>query len=454
MMQRKSSGSCGILCWLAARARGFSKDTRGNFSILMGIISPILIGALGVGFEVSNWYMTQRAMQNAADASVIAAATNGGTSFATEARAVAATYGYTDGGSNISVSAANGVTCPSSGNDCYSVTITGYVPLYLAQVVGFSGDAVIDGAKQVRIAATAIATSPYEETDYCILALGASGAQGITSHGAPNANLTDCNVMSNTTATCTGHNLNAAIGAAHSTNNGCGINQYSNVPIVEDPYSALASNIPANTCASYPQMPSHPHDPQLPESNRWSGSKSLSGNTAVCGDLQLTGDVTINSTGDGAVLVIYNGRLNTNGYTLRTSNGSALTLVFGGTSGSYKHYPTDSTNGGILDFNAPASGPWSGVAIYQDPALTSGVSFTYAGNNPAWDITGLAYLPKASVTFSGAVNKASNGYSCFALVVDNVTINGTANILARGECPEAGLDLPSNILPTRTQLVG
>jgi hypothetical protein len=84
------------------------------------------------------------------------------------------------------------------------------------------------------------------------------------------------------------------------------------------------------------------------------------------------------------------------------------------------------------------------VAIYQDPALTTGVDITYAGNSPTWDITGLVYLPHASVTFKGAVNKSSNGASCFALVVDNITIDGTGDILATGGCAAAGLTLPTD----------
>ena len=96
-----------------------------------------------------------------------------------------------------------------------------------------------------------------------------------------------------------------------------------------------------------------------------------------------------------------------------------------------------------------------GVAIYQDPSLTtSGVSVTYAGNSPTWDITGLIYMPHASVTFKGAVNKSSNGHSCFVLVVDNITIDGTGSILKdEGECGAAGLSMPTTSVPGRGQLV-
>jgi Flp pilus assembly protein TadG len=453
-MWRNCAKSRSVYAAVAERLAAFFADRRGNFSIITALLAPVLIGGLGIGFEVSNWYMTQRAMQNAADAAAIAAATNGGSNYFTEAKAVAAQYGFADGSNNVSVVASNAAACPAGGNTCYSVSISGSVPLYLSQIVGFSGDVVVNGTQQVSIGASAIATQANTPLQYCILALGSSGSQGIRSNGANSANLTGCSVMSDTSATCNGHNLGADIGSAVGTNSGCGVKQYSNTPYIADPYSSLASNIPANPCSSYPQEPSHPHDPALPASNQWSGSKSLSGNQIVCGDLQLTGDVTINTSSAGAVLVINNGLLDTNGHTLRTSNGSALTLVFSGTSGSYSHYPTDSTNSGMLDFNAPTSGPWSGVAIYQNPNLTSGVSFTYAGNNPAWQITGLVYLPHASATFSGAVNKSSNGYACFSLVVDNVIINGTAQILEQGQCTQAGLALPSNIIAARTKLVG
>jgi hypothetical protein len=261
-----------------------------------------------------------------------------------------------------------------------------------------------------------------------------------------------CNTMSNTGSTCNGGNLGAPIGAAHNTNNGCGVNQYSNVPAVVDTYAALASKIPADPCGgSYPQEPGKKGGPAL--NTQWSGTMSLpNGDTTICGDLQLTGNVTINTTlgGPGAALTIFNGQLDTNGYTISTSNGSGLTVVFSGTnSGSYTHAPTGS---GTLDIAAPTTGPWKGVAIYQDPKLTNGVDISAAGNTPAWDITGLVYLPNASVTLSGAVNKAGFGQSCFAMTVKDITVNGTGMILPNGGCIPAGLVMPNTTVPGRATL--
>ena len=103
---------------------------------------------------------------------------------------------------------------------------------------------------------------------------------------------------------------------------------------------------------------------------------------------------------------------------------------------------------------APTSGTWSGIALYQDPALTSGVDMSAAGNSPTWNITGLIYLPKSNVQFSGSVNKASNGYSCFALISLTFQSNGTGNILEnQSQCAQAGLTLPSDSAPVRAALI-
>jgi hypothetical protein len=369
-------------------------------------------------------------MQNASDAAAIAAATNATASYASVAKAVTAQYGFTDGSKNVSVTVTNPNTATGCTSNCYVVNIADEVPLFLSQVVGYAGSTTISGKPATTISATSVATAA-KSYSYCILALASSGAQGITANGTPFADLANCNIMSNTSADCHGHNLNANRGDAHSTDTNCGINPESYVPTVTDPYAGLASNIPANTCSSYPQEPAKKKDPPLPSSNQWSGTQTISGAQTVCGDLQLTGDTTLNNT----TLVIENGQLDTNGYTLTGSN---LTIIFSGTnSSSYQHVPT---GGGTLNVSAPTSGTWSGVAIYQDPNLTTNVDISAAGNSPTWNLSGLVYLPHSSVTLSGAVNKSSSGASCFEMVVDNITVNGTGKIFANDtQCSSAGL---------------
>jgi Flp pilus assembly protein TadG len=422
-------------------------DRNGSVAVMMGILFPVLLGALGLGFEVANWYQVQRSMQNADDSAAIAAATNASSNYNVEALAVAAQYGFVNGANNVTVTASNTATCPSGGNTCYSVTISGAVPLYLSQVVGFHGTATVNGVPQTSLSATAVAGQGTVDPPLCLLALGtgAGGGTDIVTNGAPKANMTGCNMMSDASATCHGHNLGAPYGIAAGTNNGCGVNEVSNAPIVADPYASLASNIPANPCSG-----------SYPGTNWGATTQSLPAVTKICGTLTLTTTmVTINTAASGAVLVIYNGSLNTNGNTIETSLGSGLTVVFTGTnSSSYTYAPTGS---GTLNIAAPTSGVWSGIAIYQDPSLTTGVNISAAGNSPTWDISGVVDLPNSTVTLSGAVNKSSNGQDCFVIVVDQITINGTGDILSgdsAANCAAAGVTNPKASVPSgRGQLV-
>ncbi len=393
---------------------------------------PVLIGGIGLAAESSYWRLHQRAMQNAADSAAIAAATNNGPTYSSEAQSIAGQYGFLNGSGQVSVAATNPATAAGCSSNCYQVTVSDKVPLFFSQIVGYGGDTVVNGQHLTTLSATAVATVT-KAYSYCVLALAGSGKKGITAHGVASANLNGCNVMSNTGATCTGHNLNAAVGDAHGTDNGCGISQNSNVPMVSDPFSGKSSNIPADTCGgSYPQEPTTKNAPPLPSSNQLFGTIASGGTKILCGDQQLTGNTTAND----ATIVIENGQLDTNGYTFQGSN---LTVIFSGSNtGNYQHVPT---GGGTLDIAAPTSGDWSGVALYQDPSLTNNVDISAAGNSPTWNISGLVYLPNASVTLSGAVSKSSQGVGCFELVVDNITVNGTGDIFANdSQCAAAGLN--------------
>ena len=443
-------------------------DQRGTIAVMMALLFPALIGILGLGMEVTNWYMRTRGMQNAADAAVIAAASNATANYNIEAAAVAANYGFVNGTNNVTVTATDSAACPADPDvtpPCYKVTITSIVSLALVEVVGYKGNVEVDGARLQQLSSAATATKTVIQQPICLLGLDPTG-QAVTSNGAPNADFSGCTVMSNSGSSCNGSDLKAFMGVAHATNSGCGVRQHSYAPPVDDSYAVLASNIPndlATKCSnSYPQESKQ--GGSWSGGNPWSGTKSLTGtadktgNTLVCGDLRLTGDVTIDAP-DGAVLYIQNGRLDLQGHTFRTANGSEVAIVFTGDNGSYQHIVTDKmgSGSGLLDIQAPLSGPFSGVAIYQNPSLTTGVNLTYAGNDPEWKITGLVYMPHAHVTLSGAINKSTSGAVCFVMVANDVTVNGTGAIYAQSPagagCKEAGLNMPKVTIPGRPKLV-
>lgn len=446
--------------------RTFGAEEHGLAAVWVVLMSAAIVALMGLAAEVSFWYLLNRSMQNAADAAALAAATNGKASldagappkpiYLREALNVAAKYGFDDGTNNTTVTGNNTVACPNGqSGPCYQVTIGRTLPLYLVSVIGFRGNAVLNGARAERVAATAIAGPGPGPAPLCILALS-SVATPLVANGSPFADLGGCNVFSNGNADCNGHDLGAKSGGAVGTNNGCGVVATSHDPPVADPYTSFAANIPANPCGAlatnYPQE----GKTALPASNLLAGNYTATSApfaTPRCGDIQLTADVTITS-GD-ALLVIENGVLDLNGHTLSTASGAGLTIVFSGspvaglTPG---HYPT---GGGRLNIAAPSSGTWQGIAVMQDPALTSGVNLTYAGGTPTWDISGLVYLPKADLTMSGAVNKSGAGYPCFILVVSTLTLNGTASIFANpvDGCSQGGIGPPIGMSALRASLL-
>ena len=417
------------------------EERRGSVALLAALTLTLLCGAVGLAIDIGVWYRTSRAMQNAADASAIAAARDGTSTYQNTGKAVAARYGFVDGSGGITVTIANNVVCPSGNPTCYKATINdSAAPQFFSKVLGVNAPALTK-------AATVDINAGSTTHSYCMLSLAESGASpAVLTNGAPNADLSGCTIMSNTSMTCHGHNLNADAGDAVGTDNGCGNVQNSGVPPVTDPYASMATtNIPANPCTSYWNQPAHGQI-NPPASNAWSGSVTLSSSQKfICGDLVLTGNTTITTPTAGTVVYIENGTLNVNGYTLQSAAGSGISFVFTGTSGSYSATPYP-TGGGTLNFAAPTSGTWSGVAIYLDPAMPA-ETLTYSGNSPTWNITGLVYMPHASLTFSGAVNTASNGAGCFVLVIDNITINGTGAILSHGGCGAAGVTMPTNTIP-------
>ena len=460
--------------FLVNQLRRLREDERGAAAIMMGLLMIPLVGFLGLGFEVSNWYMITRGMQNAADAATLAAAINNSANYDVEARAVAAQYGFINGVNNITIAVTNQAACPNGQTNCYSTSITGFFPLLVSQVVGFQGNGNINGSLQKQLSAFAVAQSAQQNTPLCLLALASSGvAQGINTNGAPTGSMNGCDSMSNTGAVCSGHNLGLDISFAAKANTGCGAKQVHNDPITDPYYTQISGNLkppfptPTSQCpGGYPQESKHGNSYTVAASNQISGPITLTGSNSTtvpsytfwCGDIELTANVTVTTSGGPAVLVIENGQLDLNSHVFQTASGSFLTIVFTGDNGSYTHGPADNTNGpgGMLNITAPTFGPWAGMAVVQDPSLRDpGLDVSAAGNSPTWDITGLIYMPHAQIQLKGAIDKSTFGNQCVVMVADNFQISGTGGIMKTdiGGCPAAGLTMPQATIPGAAKLV-
>ena len=496
---RKQRPASGPLRWLAR----YLGDRRGAVSPILVLALAPIIGAMGVGLETTNWWTLHRSLQNAADSAALAASWNGGTTaacsgagnctsssysttncatypayFDCEAVGAAANAGFTNGSNGVVVYPQYLTSnCPGTLSACYKVTVRTQVKLYLLSLLTGGSSQSIQA-----VAYSGLEASP--TTADCLFALGsgvASSATVFTSNGAPGANLNGCDIQvgeagTSVDATCNGHDLLAdASFTTGSSDSNCGNTQVENATGPSDPYATLVSNIPSDPCnpsgglptgvsIAYPQEATGlPNISNAGGTVTWGGTPSGTvtwGSTKTfCGDVQLMGDVTVNSN---TTIVIYNGQLDMNGHTFQTGDGYGNTVVFTGsntfsyqqTTTSEKGVVTTTTitvtpthawsNNGTIDVDAPTAAEnstWSGIAVYQDPGVTSGVSIDAAGGSPTMDFTGVIYQPNANDTFSGAINKSEYGFSCFVWVVDQMTINGAASIFqgAQSQCSQAGV---------------
>jgi len=436
--------------------RRYGRDRRGNISSVVALLIIPLAGVIGIATETGNWFLIQRSAQNAADSAVLAAGQNdyinpSGTSYIAEGRSVASNFGFVNGASSTTVTPQKSQPCPLplTGSNCYKVTITRSVPISLTRIVGYSGTG---GTNTQSITATATAGPINIITEYCILSLSGSGT-GIRINGGPNVNLAGCNIASNSSGAsnpnqatnCNGQNpLGATVSAVGFADVNCGAAAYSGISPIADPYAHYATDNPGDltdTCGGV-------YTPQ-----NWNGV--LTGAvTRRCGNQILTADITIGSGNN--VIVIQNGSLDLNGHTISTTGTAGLSLVFNSPAGTADIVPF-ATNTGTLNYAAPTSGTWSGVAIYQNRAngSTAVTSQIYDGNKPTWDITGIVYMPWVDLQFKGIVNKSSSGYSCFVMVTYSLLISGNGAIYANpmSQCVQAGVTSPSNTVTTRITLI-
>ncbi len=426
---------------IVRRLVAFLPSRRGNVAVLTGLLMVPFVASLSLGGELGMWFMTNRSMQNAADSAAIAAATTRSTTttiFQPEAYAVATQYGFTNGANNVTVSASYGITTGagcSVAEPCYKVQIQKTVPLYFASIVGFPGNATLNGQKAETITATAVATSSGGGTaaTFCILALSGTVGNDITLNGNPMSSMPGCSIASDDTLRCNGHEIANTVSEYTvnpiQNNKDCApAPDHILATPYPDPYAGLAADIPSSNCASYAGV-------------------SIAGNqpapsAPICGPVTLTADATYPS---GTTLTIVGGTLNTNGHTL-TMDGSTVIFTNGGKTppGSPIYTPT---GGGTINLTAPtdSANPFADIAIYQDPRMadTNGqLDITAAGNAPTWNITGIVYTPNANVTVSGAVNKNATNV-CIGFVVNSMTINGTGDLIDdTSQCAAAGITLP------------
>jgi hypothetical protein len=251
--------------------------------------------------------------------------------------------------------------------------------------------------------------------------------EGIVLNGAPNVQMNNCGLRSNSSLTCNGYSGGAVASIAVGTANGCS-NAQSGASPYKDIYAALATNITATCSGSYPGATWTP-GVLPPPTNITTVSKGSYTEYHICGDLTLSGSGNLfgaNPVGD-SVIIVENGSLNIAVNASITTARTTIVLTGDNSKASSVNYPNGNGKSATLSLSPSTnpSNPWQGISLYQNPSLTNNVDDNW-GPGATFNADGVVYLPKANVTTRG--NAASGNTQCSVFVANSFTTNGSLNL--------------------------
>ncbi|MBC7953638.1 MAG: hypothetical protein H7Z12_17705 [Rhodospirillaceae bacterium] len=389
---------------VAARLR---TETRGAVAVVLALVLPVLMGMLSLGVETGLWFASKRDLQSAADGGAISGAWEiTRSSSASTISTVAALDARKNAHSADRPFTVDVFAPPVSGAyvgnaQAVEVQVRRTETLLLAKLF-------LDSI-QVSARAVALAGSP---GDYCVIALDKASADTAEFRGNATINLENCGVAANSnndqallisgSATLKADFIETVGGYAQQ---GAGMllvdTRITHSTAIADPFENLT--IPATGSCS---------------------SKTSYKITETISPTTWCGGVTFNAQADvhfqPGVYIVSGGEFRVNAGATLTGTGVTIILTGSGT-----NIATVNINGNAtVELEAPTSGTYSGVVMYQDRAAsTSGVNTFNGGAN--MELTGVVYIPSQEIRFSGG---SSNGNGCTRLVGRSVTFTGNANL--------------------------
>ncbi|HEY2483054.1 MAG TPA: pilus assembly protein TadG-related protein [Caulobacteraceae bacterium] len=418
-------------------------SSRGNLAVMTALLMLPFAGALSLAGDVASALMINRSLQNAADSSAIAAATGDDTAtdrgspavavYQREALAVAAKYGFVNGANNVTVTATtvtNAVNpkCPAAATQCFQVTVAKVVPLYFAAVVGYKGNATINGAPAWKVSATAVAAPYAGAQNVCVLALDPTSTQSATADvTGGNTVLNKCSLWDNSADgaafTLTGGTFTAqaayVVGGFTNTGPTGDLTLTSPTSVqtqqnaAADPYAGLyaansVSNLVNQSCPS--------------------ANKGVNINTSqtiqpgvYCNTLNISNGNVVLASG---TYIIQGGKFSVSGGSVSGTNVTIILTCDTPPCSSSSHYATATLTGGTSNLSAPTNGTWAGMLFYQDPndptSNKDKSSLTGGGNT----LEGALYFPTQQLTFTGGAASAP----CTQIVAWTVTFTGGGTV--------------------------
>jgi len=417
----------------------FAAEQAGTILLTTALVMPVMIGMVGLGIDVSLWYMHKRIVQSVADSSALAAATvlarGGGEQ---EAKDMA----DQDAMRNDFIQDADNL-------------LTKNLPPANGPKAGVSGFAEVIAARTARY----YFSSLFVSDPFPILARSVGGAVASGEHCVLGLDPTmDGAVEFSGTA-----DADISCGVASNSNSSKSIMISGNATLTADPAQAHgdiyvdgnAELITAHPARSFAPPVIDPYGPdgrnlQVPPDSPCdvTGLLSINGTATLdpgryCGGIKITnGNVTFNP----GVYIIEEGDFNVSGTS--TLTGTDVTFIFTADN------PADTgglklTGGTTANLSAPGpsgqpgyGGDYAGILFFQDPAAPSLQGANLIENDvlggSSTNLQGAIYFPQQEIAYSGGSSVAPG---CVQLIARKVSFQGNGVILNSEEaCADQGVD--------------
>lgn len=395
--------------------RSFIRAPKGNVSVIFAFALLPFMFTIGSAVDYSRAVMTQSQLQSALDSAVLAGEAQPADSQITVATNVLNAAVANDGG----ILNPPTFTQQQDGSLLGKATVTIKTSfMQLASIsslnIGVNATAALAPATQNACVVTEANGMPTSQSAFTI-------------NGGPSMNLQGCGIQSNASMSCNGHSGGASVSMAAGSVSGCS-NPQPAAPNFSDIFKPLASNI-VQKCGSNVAGLTWTAGVLPPQGdNFYVVNNGSYDEYHVCGKLTLSGSGALLSPSQqgsaGAVIVVENGGISVSGNVSTSTTAFVLT----GTNGtSLDGIAFANGSGSTLAMSPPTSltNPWHGIALYIDPALTTGVDANF-GPGESLNFDGVVYMPNTNLTFHG--NTSSGEGACSQLIVNSFTADGNASL--------------------------
>ena len=426
--------------------RRLIKDKRGNALIIAAAALPLLVGSAGLATDTIQWALWKRQLQRAADSAAIAGAydraNNDGETGTTSASVNHDLTLNQHTGMSLEAGYPK-IDYPSDTADNLNQV---KVQLAVQRKLSFSG---LFMKNPPLIVTTATAASVEGTAEFCVVSLEPGATKtGIAFIGTAGFDA-DCSFMSNSAAKDSAFAKGNSEVKAESVVATGGIQQSSNwdvesyqpyTPPLDDPFANVTPSPSDMKCAGHSEPQGNGSkwvSDVLNENTNFDNSKDANGNKANCfSSLSVGPDKTLNLP-DGTYYI--NGG---DAFIQGTLSCAACTIVLTNTStsssatiGTFKVNATANIN-----LNAPTSGTYAGIAIYQDRRAKDTNNANMINGNSNSTINGAVYFPSQELNYNGT---GSTNATCTLLVAKRLVFSGnssaTNKFKSAAQCAAFGL---------------